>query len=98
MFDNGGVRGSEFLRKVTLDTDGTVMFPGSPELWMVIKGRAGSVGNTSKLLKKIHKKVAPDVSRVCKWIVAQRAKTSKPFPDGSKPVEFGQPLFKIRPS
>jgi len=51
----------EFLRKVPLDTDGTVMFPGSPELWMVIKGRAGSVGNTSKLLKKIHKKVAPDV-------------------------------------
>ncbi len=51
----------EFLRKVPLDKDGTVMFPGSPELWMVIKGRAGSVGNTTKLLKKIHKKAAPDV-------------------------------------
>ncbi|MGD0200948.1 MAG: hypothetical protein ABSD27_09400 [Bryobacteraceae bacterium] len=51
----------EFLRRVPLDTDGTVMFPGSPELWMVVKGKAGSVGNTSRLLKKIHKKVAPDV-------------------------------------
>jgi len=51
----------EFLRNVPLDKDGAVMFPGSPELWMVIKGKAGSVGNTGKLLKKIHKKVAPDV-------------------------------------
>ncbi|MBI4581773.1 MAG: NPCBM/NEW2 domain-containing protein, partial [Planctomycetes bacterium] len=32
---------------------------------------------------------APNVARVCKWIVQQRAKTMKPWPDGSKPPEFG---------
>ena len=34
-------------------------------------------------------KIAPEVARVCKWIVAQREKTARMLPDGSKPVEYG---------
>lgn len=51
---------SEFLREVPLDGDGSVGFPGSPEIWMIAKGKS-SAERTTKLLKKAHRKVAPDV-------------------------------------
>ncbi|HOQ85340.1 MAG TPA: NPCBM/NEW2 domain-containing protein [Phycisphaerae bacterium] len=34
-------------------------------------------------------KVAPEVSRVCEWIVRQRQKTMRLRPDGSQPPEYG---------
>ena len=48
---------SSFLREIPLNPDGTVDFPGSPEVWMVAKG---SSTNTAKMLKKVSKSVAPD--------------------------------------
>jgi len=50
-----------FLRQVPLDSDGSVDFPGSPEVWMVAKGQSTSASRTAQLLKKAHKKAAPDV-------------------------------------
>ncbi len=50
----------DVLREVPLDTDGSVMFPGSPELWLVAKGQVNSVARSSKNLKKVSKVVAPD--------------------------------------
>jgi hypothetical protein len=50
-----------FLAEVPLDEDGSVDFPGSPEVWMVAKGQSRSTGNMSKLLKRLKRTVAPDV-------------------------------------
>lgn len=50
----------EFLREVPLDPDFTVDFPGSPEIWMVAEGQSKSAARTLKLMKRAHKKVAPD--------------------------------------
>ena len=51
---------TEFLREVPL-TDGSVDFPGGPEVWLVAKGQSHSAAATQSLLKKAHKAVAPDV-------------------------------------
>jgi tetratricopeptide (TPR) repeat protein len=51
----------EFLSEVPLDTDGSVDFPGSPEVWMVAKGQSRSTGNVAKMMKKVKRAVAPDV-------------------------------------
>ncbi len=51
----------EFLGEVPLDGQGNVDFPGSPEVWMVVKGHSGSVNRAAKMLKKVKKSVAPDV-------------------------------------
>ena len=50
-----------FFRQIPLDDDGAVEFPGSPEVWMVAKGQSSSESRTAHLLKKAHKKAAPDV-------------------------------------
>ena len=43
---------SEFLREVPLNEDGTVNFPGGPELWMIAKGQKHSTASVAKLNKK----------------------------------------------
>ena len=48
------------LREVPLDADGSVEFPGSPEVWLVAKGQVNSVARSAKLLKKVSKVAAPD--------------------------------------
>ncbi len=50
-----------FFREVPLDEDGSVAFPGSPEIWMIANGRASSESRTAQLLKKARKTAAPDV-------------------------------------
>lgn len=50
---------AQFLRGVPLNEDGTVAFPGSPEVWMVAKGRSAA-GGSNKLLKKLARAAAPD--------------------------------------
>jgi hypothetical protein len=51
----------EFLSEVPLDDDGNVDFPGSPEVWMVVKGQSHSTEHTDKLLKRLKRVVAPDI-------------------------------------
>jgi tetratricopeptide (TPR) repeat protein len=51
----------EFLSEVPIDTDGSVDFPGSPEVWMVAKGQSRSSTNVTKMMKKVTRTVAPDV-------------------------------------
>ena len=51
----------EFLAEVPLASDGSVDFPGSPEVWTVAKGQSRSSGNMNKLLKKLKRAAAPDV-------------------------------------
>lgn len=52
---------SEFLRSIPLDSEGHVDFPGSPEVWMVAKGRSSNESQTTKMLKKVSKVAAPEV-------------------------------------
>jgi tetratricopeptide (TPR) repeat protein len=51
----------EFLSEVPLDKDGSVDFPGSPEVWMVAKGQSRSSTNVTKMMKKVTRTVAPEV-------------------------------------
>jgi hypothetical protein len=51
----------EFLSEVPLDSEGSVDFPGSAEVWTVAKGQSRSAGNMAKMLKKLKRAVAPDV-------------------------------------
>jgi tetratricopeptide (TPR) repeat protein len=55
-------RGSfvEFMREVPLNEDLTVDFPGSPEVWMVAKGRKATISEVAKLNRKLKRAVAPD--------------------------------------
>jgi hypothetical protein len=39
--------------------------------------------------KRWIQRVAPEVARVCNWVVGQRQKTMKPLPDGTHPPEYG---------
>jgi hypothetical protein len=50
----------DVLREVPLDADGSVQFPGSPEVWLVAKGQVTSVARSTKLLSKVAKAAAPD--------------------------------------
>jgi tetratricopeptide (TPR) repeat protein len=51
---------ADFLREIPLDGD-HVAFPGSPEVWMVAKGRSATAGRTEKLLRKARRHAAPEV-------------------------------------
>ena len=52
---------SDFLWQVPLDAKGRVAFPGSPEAWMVVKGRSARPDATDKFIKRAHTTVAPDL-------------------------------------
>jgi hypothetical protein len=52
---------AELLRSVPLDDQGHVAFPGSPEIWEVVNGRASNYKNVAKLMEKASKTAAPDV-------------------------------------
>lgn len=47
----------ELLRELPLDADGTVIFPGGAEVWMVARGQA----DASRLARKLPRKAVPDV-------------------------------------
>ncbi len=49
----------EFLREIPLDTDLHVLFPGSPEVWLLAKGKSSTAGAT-KMVKKLARITAPD--------------------------------------
>jgi tetratricopeptide (TPR) repeat protein len=51
----------EFLAEVPLNEDGSVDFPGSPEVWTVAKGQSHSTGNVAKMVRKLKRKAAPEV-------------------------------------
>jgi len=65
-----------------LTTGYTLMGTGW-HLWML--GEHYALNRDTEWLQK----AAPEVGRVCKWIVRQREKTMKARPDGSKPPEYG---------
>ena len=48
----------EFLREIPVGKDGSVLFPGSPEVWTVAKGTS-NLEKTQKLIRKVDKAVAP---------------------------------------
>ncbi|MGA2263357.1 MAG: tetratricopeptide repeat protein, partial [Acidobacteriota bacterium] len=52
---------SDFMRQLPLDEAGHVLFPGSPEVWMVAKGQSSSVSGTAGLLREVSRVTAPDV-------------------------------------
>lgn len=80
-FQQGGrskVRESPFLellQELPLDSQGKVVFPGGAEVWMVAKGQV----DASRLARRIHKKVVPDVEDE---ILVRLAKTKFPTPSG----------------
>ena len=49
----------EFLREIPLDHDLHVLFPGSPEVWQLAKGKSSNAG-ASKMVKKLARITAPD--------------------------------------
>ncbi len=51
----------EFLRDVPVTDDGSVDFPGSPEVWMVVNGTSRNSGKTARMIRKLKKTAAPDV-------------------------------------
>ena len=82
-FQDGGrtkVRESPFLellQELPLDPEGGVAFPGGAEVWMVAKGGA----DASRLARRIHKKVVPDVEDE---ILVRLARTRFPTPSGAR--------------
>ncbi|MGH9695685.1 MAG: hypothetical protein ACRD5Z_16150, partial [Bryobacteraceae bacterium] len=50
----------EFLRDVPLNDDGSVDFPGAPEVWMVAKGHNAAGGSVAKLTRKLKRAAAPE--------------------------------------
>ena len=49
----------EFLREIPLDSDLHVLFPGSPEVWLLAKGKSSS-STATKMVKKLARITAPD--------------------------------------
>lgn len=50
----------EFLRGVPLNEDGSVDFPGAPEVWMVAKGHNAAETSVAKMKRKLRRTAAPD--------------------------------------
>jgi tetratricopeptide (TPR) repeat protein len=51
---------ADFMRALPLDERGKVRFPGSPEVWMVVKGQSNSAVTTAKLVKRVARTAAPE--------------------------------------
>jgi hypothetical protein len=52
---------SDLLSEIPLTTEDAIDFPGSPEVWMLVKGQSASTQRTAKLLRKLKTTAAPDV-------------------------------------
>lgn len=50
----------EFLREIPLDSEDRVLFPGSPEVWVLAKGSSSSVTQTTKMAKKLARVTVPE--------------------------------------
>jgi tetratricopeptide (TPR) repeat protein len=50
----------QFLRGVPLNDDGSVDFPGSPEVWMVAKGHNAAGASVARMTRKVKRAAAPD--------------------------------------
>ncbi len=51
----------DLFRELPIDTEGHLEFPGSPEVWMVAKGKSASIQTTDRRLKKLSRITTPEV-------------------------------------
>jgi hypothetical protein len=51
----------DLFREVPIDSEGRFEFPGGPEVWMLAKGKSGSVETTERRLKKLSRVTTPEV-------------------------------------
>jgi tetratricopeptide (TPR) repeat protein len=51
----------DLFREIPIDSDGRLEFPGSPEVWMLAKGKSSSVQTTERRLKKLSRVTTPEV-------------------------------------
>jgi len=51
----------DLFREIPIDTEGRFEFPGGPEVWMLAKGKSGSVETTERRLKKLSRVTTPEV-------------------------------------
>ncbi len=51
----------DLFRELPIDSEGELEFPGSPEVWMVAKGKSNSVQATDRRLKKVSRVTTPEV-------------------------------------
>jgi hypothetical protein len=52
---------SELLRSVPIGDQGRVAFPGSPQVWMVVKGNASDDRHVAKMMAKVSAAATPEV-------------------------------------
>lgn len=67
----------ELLRELPLDAEGSVVFPGGAEVWMVARGQA----DAGRLARKLPRKVVPEVEDD---ILIRVAKTKFQTPNGQR--------------
>ena len=51
----------DLFREIPIDSEGRFEFPGGPEVWMVAKGKSGSVTTTERRLKKLSRVTTPEL-------------------------------------
>jgi tetratricopeptide (TPR) repeat protein len=51
----------DLYREIPIDGEGRLEFPGSPEVWMLAKGKSGSVETTERRLKKLSRVTTPEL-------------------------------------
>jgi tetratricopeptide (TPR) repeat protein len=51
----------DLFREIPIDSEGRFEFPGGPEVWMLAKGKSGSVETTERRLKKLSRVTTPEV-------------------------------------
>ncbi|MBS1854701.1 MAG: hypothetical protein JST11_05000 [Acidobacteria bacterium] len=51
----------DLFRELPIDAEGHLEFPGAPEVWMVAKGKSGSVASTGRRLRKLSRVTTPEV-------------------------------------
>ena len=51
----------DLFRELPIDAEGHLEFPGSPEVWMVAKGKSSSVQSTGRRLRKLSRVTTPEV-------------------------------------
>ena len=51
----------DLFREIPIDSEGRLEFPGGPEVWMLAKGKSGSVETTERRLKKLSRVTTPEL-------------------------------------